>query len=191
MKWRMWLEHVYKFLNEKQVSNESSTSEAHSDTRYASGRAETDNMKSQMAEARVNTRRNERMKGAAGTSAMPWNTENTVTPISHSRQKAAADVTLYASNGLNGQQGHISPVAMSPNMMMGNAYGNMEYYSAAKSSGPVYLSDYEERREYHQPVKYFGSSFYYIDMTIGNGVKASWKNCWTHLSAPAFLYSKI
>ena len=145
---------VIEFLNEKQVSNESSTSEAHSDTRYASGRAETDNMKSQMAEARVNTRRNERMKGAAGTTAMPWNTEKTATPISHSRQKATADVTLYASNGLNGQQGHISPVAMSPNMMMGNALNNMEYYSAAKSSGPVYLSDYEERREYHQPVKY-------------------------------------
>ena len=141
-------------LNESQIKEKPSTNEAHNDTRYTGDRAETDNLNSQMAEARVPSRRNDRMKSAVGATAMPLNTVNTSSPISHSQQKAAADVTIYASNGLNGQQGRISPVAMSPNMMMGNAFSDMEYYSTAKSSGPVFLNDYEERREYHQPVKY-------------------------------------
>ena len=105
--------------------------------------------------ASVARKSSERSRHAAeaGGAAMPWNNSQDVAPIAHSRRRNTANVALYASNGLSGQQGRVGRVAMSPNMVM--AFSNNDNnFSGAKNSGPFFLNDYEEQTEYHQPVKY-------------------------------------
>ena len=104
--------------------------------------------------ASVARKSSERSRHAAeGGAAMSWNGSQDVAPIAHSRRRNTANVALYASNGLNGQQDRVGRVAMSPDMIMAyHSYNNS--YNDAKSSGPFFLNDYEERSEHHQPVKY-------------------------------------